>query len=228
MGIYFSSIPTLDEYLDTPGNDFGKDIIPKMKEDGKVIMSYIYKGSWYDVGKINDLISLQLDLTRSNAPADIMDALVITKERQTRANIIGENAVATTSIFGDGIRIGQNAYINGCIIGRDISVGEGSRLESSIFNGNSWRHNDYNQITVGKNCNVQKLYADEDVTLGDNVKIGVSNLSIDEKIKAYTQIGLTHFNSEASPGDFYIVPNGELEGFVVLRSGIAIPNGFVG
>ncbi|MBO4991094.1 MAG: NTP transferase domain-containing protein, partial [Firmicutes bacterium] len=56
MGIYIFTWEKLKEYLikdeDNPNstNDFGKDVIPAMLNDGKNMYAYEFKGYWKDVG----------------------------------------------------------------------------------------------------------------------------------------------------------------------------------
>ena len=61
MGIYIFTWKKLKEYLindeanEQSSNDFGKDIIPAMLNNGEKLVSYRFKGYWKDVGTIESL-----------------------------------------------------------------------------------------------------------------------------------------------------------------------------
>ena len=68
MGIYVFSYDKLRKYLiedeETEGSshDFGKDILPKMLEDGLRMFAYQFQGYWKDVGTIDSLWESNMDL----------------------------------------------------------------------------------------------------------------------------------------------------------------------
>ena len=54
-------------------NDFGKNIIPCMLNDGKRLFAYEYKGYWKDVGTIESLWDANLDLLNPKLDLNLSD-----------------------------------------------------------------------------------------------------------------------------------------------------------
>src|SRR5215467_7928828 len=67
MGIYVFSRDVLLEILDSPGIDFGKEIIPAALGSFDV-QSYLYRGYWADVGTIDAFYDANISLTQRGAP----------------------------------------------------------------------------------------------------------------------------------------------------------------
>ena len=73
MGIYIFTWKKLKEYLindeanEQSSNDFGKDIIPAMLNNGEKLVSYRFKGYWKDVGTIESLWEANMDLLSPNS-----------------------------------------------------------------------------------------------------------------------------------------------------------------
>ena len=69
MGVYIFSWSVLQQYLirdeanRLSGNDFGKDIIPAMLQDGVKLNSYTFNGYWKDVGTIGELMGSEHGFT---------------------------------------------------------------------------------------------------------------------------------------------------------------------
>jgi glucose-1-phosphate adenylyltransferase len=67
MGIYVFSTKLLFELLDSPGNDFGKDIIPAAMTQRRV-MGYVYEGYWADIGTIRRFYEVNLEMAKPIPP----------------------------------------------------------------------------------------------------------------------------------------------------------------
>ena len=79
MGIYIFTWKKLKEYLindeanEQSSNDFGKDIIPAMLNNGEKLVSYRFKGYWKDVGTIESLWEANMDLLSPNSGLQLSD-----------------------------------------------------------------------------------------------------------------------------------------------------------
>ena len=79
MGIYIFTWAKLRDYLirdeenKNSSNDFGKNIIPMMLNDGQKLMAYDFEGSWKDVGTISSLWEANMDLLDENSGLVIND-----------------------------------------------------------------------------------------------------------------------------------------------------------
>ena len=125
MGIYIFTWKKLKEYLindeanEQSSNDFGKDIIPAMLNNGEKLVSYRFKGYWKDVGTIDSLWEANMDLLSPDNELDLSDLTW---------KIYTEDVTALPQYIGTEARI-QNAYITqGCVI-------EGEVTNSVIFTG---------------------------------------------------------------------------------------------
>ena len=79
MGIYVFSWKKLREYLiadnqdPNSSNDFGKNIIPNMLNNGEKMFAYLFSGYWKDVGTIDSLWEANMDLLAEKAELDLHD-----------------------------------------------------------------------------------------------------------------------------------------------------------
>ena len=107
MGIYIFSWKKLRQYLiedeenKKSSNDFGKDIIPAMLNNGEKLVSYRFKGYWKDVGTIDSLWEANMDLLSPDNELDLSDLTW---------KIYTEDVTALPQYIGTEARI-QNAYI---------------------------------------------------------------------------------------------------------------------
>ena len=78
MGVYVFTWSILKKYLiadendPKSDNDFGKNIIPKMLEDGNKLLAYRFDGYWKDVGTIQSLWEANMNLLSEN-PGYLLD-----------------------------------------------------------------------------------------------------------------------------------------------------------
>ena len=106
MGIYIFKTEKLAHYLKldeaTPGsqNDFGKNIIPMMLENGEKMVAYPFQGYWKDVGTIESLWSANMDLIGDNPKFDIYDPFwrIHSRNIGIQPHFIGEKAQVVNSL----------------------------------------------------------------------------------------------------------------------------------
>ena len=79
MGIYIFNTAVLRDYLEADeadpnsSKDFGKNIIPKMLGDGRLMYAYPFRGYWKDVGTIQSLWEANMDLVGEQPVFDLRD-----------------------------------------------------------------------------------------------------------------------------------------------------------
>ena len=77
MGIYIFTWSKLKKYLEEDEanpdseNDFGKNVIPAMLQNGERMYAYAFEGYWKDVGTIDSLWEANMDLLDPNVPLDL-------------------------------------------------------------------------------------------------------------------------------------------------------------
>jgi glucose-1-phosphate adenylyltransferase len=169
MGIYIFNWKKLRQYLiddmNTPGsqNDFGKDIIPKMLQNGERMFAYPFKGYWRDVGTIQSLWEANMDLLEESSELDLYD---------TSWKIYSRNPVEPPHYISLGANVRRCIITEGGIIYGDVlhsvlfagvTVGSGSRVYNSILMPN---------VKIGENVIIENAIIAENTVIGDNCYIG--------------------------------------------------------
>lgn len=156
MGIYIFDWKQLRKMLvadiDDPqsNHDFGKDIIPKMLEEGKRLFAYQFKGYWKDVGTIDSLWEANMDLLNKNNELDLNDSTwkIYTEDMATVPQYIGKDATVENSYINQGcivngnvknsvlftsVRVAKDACIEDAVLMPNVVVGEGAVIHRAII-----------------------------------------------------------------------------------------------
>ncbi|MBE5761021.1 MAG: glucose-1-phosphate adenylyltransferase [Clostridiales bacterium] len=192
MGIYIFTWEMLKKYLTEDeakpdsSNDFGKDVLPAMLNDGRRMFSYAFEGYWKDVGTIESLWQANMDLLESPPVFDLYEDTV------ERDRIYSHNPVQPPHYISAEAEVGQSIITEGCEIYGSVNhsvmfagvivekgasvldsiamsyaqIGEGSRLEKVMVSEHA---------VIGKNCVIGGSGAvtviGEGVVVPDNTKI---------------------------------------------------------
>ena len=175
MGIYIFSRDILEKYLTedeknpASSNDFGKDVIPAMLNDGLKLFAYPFKGYWKDVGTIDSLWEANMDLLGNNPVFSLRDRdfIIYSRNEARPPHRMGENArvinslvtegcdiegVVQNSILSRGVKVEKGALIKDSVIMSDVTVGEGSTINYSIIDSD---------VTVGAGCVIGKAKSED-------------------------------------------------------------------
>lgn len=169
MGIYIFNWQLLKKYLDedekdpNSSNDFGKNIIPNMLNDGKKLFAYPFKGYWRDVGTIQSFWDAHMDLLSENNELDLFDKSWRVNTRQ---------GIYTPSYFEKDSKVQNTLIDKGCLV-------EGEIIHSVIFSG----------VKIGKNSKIIDSVIMADTEIGDNVIIQKAIIANDVKIADNVIIG---------------------------------------
>ena len=169
MGIYIFNWDLLKEYLDedeknpNSDNDFGKNIIPNMLNDGRKLFAYPFKGYWRDVGTIQSFWDAHMDLLSEDNELDLFDKSWRVNTRQ---------GIYTPSYFEKGSKVQNTIIDKGCLI-------EGEIKHSVIFSG----------VKVGKNTKIIDSIIMADTEIGNNVTIRKAIIANNVKITDNINIG---------------------------------------
>ncbi len=151
MGIYIFNWKTLKKYLKQDeankdsSNDFGKDIIPNMLNDGNKMMAYPFKGYWKDVGTIDSLWQANMDLLKENNELNLHDE---------EWKIYSVNPVRPAQYIGEGGEVTNSLIVEGCIVN--------GKIENSVL---------FQGVQVGKNTVIRDSVIMTNAKIGDNVVI---------------------------------------------------------
>lgn len=174
-----------DAALKKSSHDFAKDIIPHLYPQGKV---FVYDFSqnlipgekneayWRDVGNIDSYWHANMDLIKSQPPISLYNrkwpmhthypALPAAHFR----NGDDSHCTIVKSQISDGCLI-TGAIIKKSILGFNCFVDQDTEISHSILLGDT---------RIGKNCRLTKVIIDKNVSIADNVQIGI-NLEDDRK-----------------------------------------------
>lgn len=177
MGIYIFTYEVLKKYLEaderdpSSANDFGKDIIPTMLENGEKMVSFRFEGYWKDVGTIHSLWEANMDLVDQPPKFDLNDRSwsIYSRNMALAPHYVGQNAKITNSTVTEGCFI--DGEIKHSVIFGGVELGEGSVVSDSVIMPGA---------KIGKNVVIEKAVIGADAVIGDGAKVGV-NSSDDNK-----------------------------------------------
>lgn len=177
MGIYIFTYEVLKKYLEaderdpSSANDFGKNIIPAMLENGEKMVSFRFEGYWKDVGTIHSLWEANMDLVDQPPKCDLNDRSwsIYSRNMALAPHYVGQNAKITNSTVTEGCFI--DGEIKHSVIFGGVELGEGSVVSDSVIMPGA---------KIGKNVVIEKAVIGADAVIGDGAKVGV-NSSDDNK-----------------------------------------------
>ena len=177
MGIYIFTYEVLKKYLEaderdpSSANDFGKNIIPTMLENGEKMVSFRFEGYWKDVGTIHSLWEANMDLVDQPPKFDLNDRSwsIYSRNMALAPHYVGQNAKITNSTVTEGCFI--DGVIKHSVIFGGVELGEGSVVSDSVIMPGA---------KIGKNVVIEKAVIGADAVIGDGAKVGV-NSSDDNK-----------------------------------------------
>ena len=198
MGIYIFNAKTLYKYLEedendpNSKNDFGKNIIPNMLNDGLKMYAYPFRGYWKDVGTIESLWEANMDLLWKEPKFDIFDKSwkFYSRNEPYPPHFIADGSVLDNcilasgsyvegkiinSVIGQNVRIKSNAIIENSVICDNVTIEENAIIKYSIVaEGTIISEN----AIVGENSQSQKeiTVIASNVTIGKNVKIAKGSM----------------------------------------------------
>lgn len=222
MGIYVFTTSVMFERLcqdaikQNSTRDFGKDIIPQMVRDARVI-SYPFVDEatgntayWRDVGTLDSYYRTSMDLLEHNPPLDLYDAHWPFRTSPTHAappKFVSSNSAGTArSPRGQAIdsmicpgTIVDGGQIERSILARNVRVGRSSLVEESIIGEN---------VEIGEHCRIRRAIIDKDNVIPAGTQIGY-DLAFDRR-RGFT----------ISEEGLVVVPKGEtIEAFLAGDQG---------
>ncbi len=155
MGIYIFTWEKLRKYLikdeedKTSSNDFGKNIIPNMLNDGQKLFAYKFEGYWKDVGTISSLWEANMDLLDSNSGINLDDNnwKIYARNTAEPPHYVGNNAqiinslvtegceidgCIKNSVISSGVKVGKNVVIEDCNIMPNVVIEDGAVIKYTI------------------------------------------------------------------------------------------------
>lgn len=168
MGIYIFSFPVLRDALialnEEPNCDFGKHIIPYIREHEKRIFAYEFNEYWKDVGTLTSYWQANMELVDIVPEFNLYEEYwkIYTKGDNIKPQYLGENAVVERSIISEGCEI--LGTVENSVLGAGVVIEEGAKVSNSILMDN---------VVVGKNTTIEKAIVAEETVIGADCALGV-------------------------------------------------------
>lgn len=139
MGVYVFSWDKLKKYLtedeadENSSNDFGKNIIPNMLNDGQRMFAFPFKGYWKDVGTIDSLWEANLDIINPNVDLDLSDTSwrIYSRTPDAPPHYIGENADIENSSISEGCDI--DGTVEYSVVSSKVTVEKDAEVRFSVI-----------------------------------------------------------------------------------------------
>jgi len=180
MGIYVFRTDLLFEVLKSPGDDFGKDIIPQALADYRV-MGHVYDGYWADIGTIRRFYEVNLEMALPDRPFDfyIPGRPIYSRARFLPATEV-YGARIENALLADGCRV-ADAQITHAVIGLRSQIGPKTQIRSSILMGADYYETETDRaenrrlgrpdIGIGEGTVIDGAIVDKNARIGRNVRI---------------------------------------------------------
>ncbi len=191
MGIYCFNWKVLRDALiadeDDPNssNDFGKNIIPKLLNEGHKMMAYPFDGYWKDVGTIDSLWEANMELLGKDPAFNLRgderfkisarNSALPSSYIDEKAKIVNAFVAEGCEVYGKvkhsvisvGCTIGEDALVEDSVVMPGVVIKDGAIVRNAILGENS---------VVGKNAVVGGAFGP-----GDKRKISVTSKGAEVK-----------------------------------------------
>ncbi|GBG58401.1 glucose-1-phosphate adenylyltransferase [Sporomusaceae bacterium FL31] len=139
MGIYIFNWSVLRQYLIADGydaassHDFGKDIIPKMLNEGQSLMAYPFSGYWKDVGTLESFWEANMDLLADPPEFDLYDPAwrIYSVNPVQPPHYLAATAKVTSSIISEGCQI--FGEVEHSVVFPGVYIGAGTKVTNSVI-----------------------------------------------------------------------------------------------
>lgn len=181
MGIYvFNTELLLDRLIadaddKNSDHDFGKNIIPKMIEDGQVF-AFLFRTKadktsyWRDVGTVDNYWRASLELVDVDPELNLYDKewpIWTYQEQVPPAKFVFDDddrrGVAIDSMVSGGCII-SGASVKRSLLCTNVRIEQRSMIENAVL---------LPEVTVGRNCIIRNAIIDKGCTVPDDMQIGV-------------------------------------------------------
>ena len=139
MGIYCFNWQVLrkalieDEEDPNSDKDFGKNIIPKLLNEGNKMMAYNFDGYWKDVGTISSLWEANMELLGKNPEFQLRGdarSTIYARNDAHPAAYIDEDAKVVDSLIAEGCEV--YGSVKHSVVSVGCTIGKGAIVEDSV------------------------------------------------------------------------------------------------
>lgn len=187
MGIYIFNWKTLKQALikaeaDHEDSDFGKHIIPRLLHSGHNLFAYEFDGYWKDVGTLEAYWQANMQLIDLVPEFNLYEAYwkIYTKSEIQPPQFIANGAAMEKCILGEGTEVYGRIYNS--VIGSNVTIEEGATVRDSIIMSGT---------VVQKDCDVVRAIVAENAVIGEGVRIGYGDDTINIEYPKIYESGLS-------------------------------------
>jgi glucose-1-phosphate adenylyltransferase len=218
MGIYVFKYDRLEELLadDPDGVDFGREIIPRAIQAGKV-HAFLFEGYWEDIGTISAFYRANLDLTAKIPKFNLFDAgaPVFTRARYLPPSKVEESQILD-SILSDGCIV-NGAVISNSVIGLRSRIGKGVRIDASFIMGADY-YQSIDEMRMDLAANKPRVGIGEGTII--NRAIIDKNARIGSGVRLVNEAGVT--DTDAFDSSYFI-----RDSIIIIPKNAVIPDGTI-
>ena len=195
MGIYIFNWSVLRQYLiddeanPNSENDFGKNIIPNLLKDGKVLWSHEYRGYWKDVGTISSLWEANMDLLDDQSGINIAgdgSNKIYARNSAEPPQFVAGNSDIKHSIVSEGATV--YGEVKDSIVSHSAHIGAGCRIIGSVILPGA---------QIGNGAEVYFSIVGENATVGAGAVVGAIQTA---PVKGEWQIAVVGPNAKVPDG----------------------------
>ena len=197
MGVYVFTWDKLRKYLEedeqnpASQNDFGKNIIPTMLQEGCKLTAYSFAGYWKDVGTIESLWEANMDLLEQEPPIDLHDKSwrICARNDGLKPQYIAEGALLSNCLVTEGCEV--LGEVNHSILSSGVRVEKGAKIIDSVIMPGA---------VIGENAVVRRAIVAENAVVSAGATVGDAEGKI-----AVVGIGVT------VPGNHHVAAGEQFE-----------------
>ncbi len=177
MGVYIFTYKELRKALvldakdENSEHDFGKNIIPYLLNNHKLLVAYRFKGYWRDVGTVSSLHQANMELLPSNRNSDTIRfgeyPPIFSEDTHSLPQFIGDKATIKNSLINQGAEI-RGEVINS-VISNEVKVLEGAVVKNSVL---------MPRVTISRGAYVENAIIGPDTLIKEKEEINKGNEEI--------------------------------------------------
>jgi len=171
MGVYVFNIETLDKALwedhqiHDSSHDFGKDILPRLINQGERVFGYPYSGYWVDVGTVDSYWQAHMDLLAEIPSIDLNDRswIIHTRTEERPPVRFAKGAEVIDSLITDGCMIASGARVERSVLSPGVRINSRAVVKESII---------LTDTVVESDAVVEQAIIDKRARIGEGSRIG--------------------------------------------------------
>lgn len=172
MGIYIFNAKILIDYLEADeadeksSNDFGKNIIPNLLNNGEKLFAYKFEGYWKDVGTISSLWEANMDLIGDEPVINMADRdfRIFSRNEARPPQYIGLKATIENSLISEGCKI--NGTVINSVLSGGVVIEEGALVKDSVI---------MEDVVIKSGAKVYSAIVDSDTVVEFGATVGTEN-----------------------------------------------------